>query len=72
MNNINFILEYHMANNDWQEFLFIKGAVFSNGTISSFGNTEKELAYAHTDNIICDLSPVSYTHLDVYKRQAIR
>ena len=49
-----------MANNDWQEFLFIKGAVFSNGTISSFGNTEKELAYAHTDNIICDLS-----HLDL-------
>ena len=49
-----------MANNDWQEFLFIKGAVFSNGTISSFGNTEKELTYAHTDNIICDLS-----HLDL-------
>ena len=49
-----------MANNDWQEFLFIKGAVFDNGTISSFGNTEKELTYAQNDNIICDLS-----HLDL-------
>jgi folate-binding protein YgfZ len=49
-----------MANNDWQEFLFIKGAVFDNGTISSFGNTEKELTYAQSDNIICDLS-----HLDL-------
>lgn len=49
-----------MANNDWQEFLFIKGAVFSNGAVSSFGNTEKELTYAHTENIICDLS-----HLDL-------
>lgn len=57
---IQFYLEYHMANNDWQEFLFIKGAVFNNGTISSFGNTEKELTYAHTENIICDLS-----HLDL-------
>lgn len=49
-----------MANNDWQEFLFIKGGVFDNGTISSFGNTEKELTYAQHDNIICDLS-----HLDL-------
>ncbi|MGB2832654.1 MAG: folate-binding protein YgfZ [Methylotenera sp.] len=49
-----------MANNDWQEFLFIKGGVFDNGTISSFGNTEKELTYAQNENVICDLS-----HLDL-------
>ena len=49
-----------MANNDWQEFLFIKGGVFNNGAISSFGNTEKELSFAQNDNIICDLS-----HLDL-------
>lgn len=49
-----------MANNDWQEFLFIKGGVFNNGAISSFGNTEKELTYAQQNDVICDLS-----HLDV-------
>lgn len=49
-----------MANNDWQEFLFIKGGVFDNGTITSFGNNEKELAYTQTENVICDLS-----HLDL-------
>ncbi|HOY71119.1 MAG TPA: folate-binding protein [Methylotenera sp.] len=49
-----------MTNNDWQEFLFIKGGVFNNGTISSFGNTEKELSYTQNEDIICDLS-----HLDI-------
>lgn len=49
-----------MANNDWQEFLFIKGGVFNNGGILSFGNTEKELTYAQNEDVICDLS-----HLDV-------
>ena len=49
-----------MANNDWQEFLFIKGGVFNNGTIASFGNTDKELIYAQNEDIICDLS-----HLDL-------
>jgi hypothetical protein len=49
-----------MANNHWQEFLFIKGGVFENGAISSFGNVEKELTYAQSNDIICDLS-----HLDL-------
>jgi len=49
-----------MANNNWQEFLFIKGGVFNNGTISSFGNIERELTCAQNENIICDLS-----HLDL-------
>lgn len=45
-----------MANNDWQEYQFIQGAVFHNDTISSFGNTQKELLYTQNQNIICDLS----------------
>lgn len=49
-----------MANNDWQEFLFIKGGVFNNGTIASFGNTEKELTFTQNEDVICDLS-----HLDL-------
>jgi folate-binding protein YgfZ len=45
-----------MANNDWQEYLFIQGGVFNNGTITSFGNIQKELIYAQHENVICDLS----------------
>jgi folate-binding protein YgfZ len=45
-----------MANNDWQEYQFIQGAVFNNGTISSFGNIQKELLSTLDQNIICDLS----------------
>lgn len=50
-----------MANNDWQEYLFIQGGIFNNGTITSFGNTQKELLYlqnkdAQSENVICDLS----------------
>jgi tRNA-modifying protein YgfZ len=45
-----------MANNDWQEYQFIQGAVFNNGTISSFGNIQKELLTTLDQNIICDLS----------------
>jgi len=45
-----------MANNDWQEYLFIQGGNFNNGSISSFGNTQKELLYAQNTNVICDLS----------------
>lgn len=45
-----------MANNDWQEYQFIQGAVFNNETIISFGNTQKELICAQSQNIICDLS----------------
>jgi hypothetical protein len=45
-----------MANNDWQEYLFIQGGVFNNGSISSFGNTQQELLYAQNENTLCDLS----------------
>ena len=45
-----------MANNDWQEYQFIQGAVFNNGTISSYGNIQKELLCTQNQNIICDLS----------------
>jgi len=50
-----------MANNDWQEFLFIQGGIFNNGTITSFGNIQKELLYlenkdGQSENVICDLS----------------
>jgi folate-binding protein YgfZ len=45
-----------MANNDWQEFQFIQGAVFNNETISSFGNIENELLCTLSQNVICDLS----------------
>ncbi len=45
-----------MANNDWQEYLFIQGAVFNNGTITSFGSTQKELSYTAVQNVMCDLS----------------
>ncbi|MEQ1765795.1 MAG: folate-binding protein [Methylotenera sp.] len=45
-----------MANNDWQEYQFIQGAVFNNETITSFGNTQKELLYTQNENSICDLS----------------
>jgi hypothetical protein len=45
-----------MANNDWQEYQFIQGAVFNNETITSFGNTQNELLYTQNQNIICDLS----------------
>ncbi|MDZ4142178.1 MAG: folate-binding protein [Methylotenera sp.] len=49
-----------MANNDWQEYLFIKGGMFDHGSISSFGNIENELLFAKKENVICDLS-----HLDL-------
>lgn len=49
-----------MANNDWQEYLFIKGGIFDHGSISSFGNTDNELLFAKNENVICDLS-----HLDL-------
>ena len=45
-----------MANNDWQEYQFIQGAVFNNETISSFGNIQNELICTQNQNIICDLS----------------
>lgn len=45
-----------MANNDWQEYLFIQGAVFNNETISSFGNVQNELICTLNQNVICDLS----------------
>lgn len=45
-----------MANNDWQEYQFIQGAVFNNETIVSFGNIENELKCTLNKNIICDLS----------------
>jgi folate-binding protein YgfZ len=45
-----------MANNDWQEYQFIQGAVFNNETIVSFGNIENELKCTLNQNIICDLS----------------
>ncbi len=45
-----------MANNDWQEFQFIQGAVFNNETITSFGNIQNELLVAAQGDIICDLS----------------
>ncbi|MSP86722.1 MAG: folate-binding protein [Methylotenera sp.] len=45
-----------MANNDWQEYQFIQGAVFNNETISSFGNIQNELLYTQHQNVICDLS----------------
>ena len=45
-----------MANNDWQEYLFIQGGVFNNDSITSFGNTQQELISAQNENIICDLS----------------
>lgn len=48
-----------MANNDWQEYQFIQGAVFNNETISSFGDIENELIYTQNQNIICDLSHLS-------------
>lgn len=48
-----------MANNDWQEFQFIQGAVFNNQTIVSFGNIQNELVFATQSDILCDLS-----HLD--------
>ena len=49
-----------MANNDWQEYQFIQGAVFNNESISSFGNIENELICTVNQNVICDLS-----HLDL-------
>lgn len=45
-----------MANNDWQEYQFIQGAVFNNETITSFGNIENELQCTQNQNVICDLS----------------
>ena len=45
-----------MANNDWQEYQFIQGAVFNNEAISSFGNIENELQCTLNQNVICDLS----------------
>jgi hypothetical protein len=45
-----------MANNDWQEYQFIQGAVFNNETISSFGNIQNELICTLKQNVICDLS----------------
>ena len=45
-----------MANNDWQEFQFIQGAVFNNETIVSFGNIQNELLCAAQADIVCDLS----------------
>lgn len=45
-----------MANNDWQEYQFIQGAVFNNETISSYGNIQNELICTQNQNIICDLS----------------
>ena len=45
-----------MANNDWQEYQFIQGAVFNNETISSFGNIQNELIFTQNQSIICDLS----------------
>ncbi len=45
-----------MANNDWQEYQFIQGAVFNNETIMSFGNIQKELICAQQQNVMCDLS----------------
>jgi len=45
-----------MANNDWQEYQFIQGAVFNNETISSFGNIQNELICTQNQNVICDLS----------------
>lgn len=49
-----------MANNDWQEYQFIQGAVFNNETIVSFGNMQNELICTQHQNVICDLS-----HLDL-------
>jgi folate-binding protein YgfZ len=45
-----------MANNDWQEYQFIQGAMFNNETITSFGNIQNELICTQNKNIICDLS----------------
>ena len=45
-----------MANNDWQEYQFIQGAVFNNETIMSFGNIQNELICTQKQNVICDLS----------------
>jgi folate-binding Fe-S cluster repair protein YgfZ len=45
-----------MANNDWQEYQFIQGAVFNNETIVSFGNIQNELICTQNQNVICDLS----------------
>lgn len=45
-----------MANNDWQEFQFIQGAVFNNATIVSFGNLQNELLCTEQGDILCDLS----------------
>ena len=45
-----------MANNDWQEYQFIQGAVFNNETIMSFGNIQNELICTQDQNVICDLS----------------
>lgn len=45
-----------MANNDWQEYQFIQGAVFNNETVVSFGNIENELKCTQNHNVICDLS----------------
>ncbi|MDP1766967.1 MAG: folate-binding protein [Methylotenera sp.] len=45
-----------MANNDWQEYQSIQGAMFDNEAIISFGNTQNELLYTQNQNIICDLS----------------
>ncbi len=45
-----------MANNDWQEYQFIQGAVINNETITSFGNIENELQCTQNQNVICDLS----------------
>ena len=45
-----------MANNDWQEYQFIQGAVFNNETIASFGNIQNELICTQNQNVICDLS----------------
>ena len=45
-----------MANNDWQEFQFIQGAVFNNATIVSFGNIQNELLCTQQAKVMCDLS----------------
>jgi tRNA-modifying protein YgfZ len=45
-----------MANNDWQEYQRIQGAVFDNETITSFGNIKNELKFTQNENVICDLS----------------
>lgn len=45
-----------MANNDWQEYQFIQGAVFNNDSITSFGNLQNELLCTQAQNVMCDFS----------------